>query len=217
MDEEALFRRILPQNFYATDALTLARELLGKILVRRTTDGIVAGMISETEAYMGVSDRASHAYGGRRTERTKTMYLQGGHAYVYLIYGIYACMNVTANESGNPEAVLIRRCVPCHGFQRMLAYYEDFSQRRARYDRIFPRERYEKSPGSLTDGPGKLCAAMRIDRSLNGADMTSPRAEIFITETDAVPLFDIEENPRIGVEYAGEAALFPWRFTLKDS
>ena len=107
--------RPLEGEFYSCSALELSEKLLGKTLVH-VVDGIpIGGIITETEAYMGVSDKASHAYGGRRTARTETMYLRGGHSYVYLIYGMYSCMNVTASVEGNPEAVLIRSVVPYFG------------------------------------------------------------------------------------------------------
>lgn len=218
MAEFSRFENILPRSYYTTDALTLAQSLIGKVLVRCTENGLTAGIISETEAYMGVIDKASHAYNGRRTERTETLYLPGGHAYVYLIYGIYSCMNITANEGGNPEAVLIRGVVPCHGFDRMLINYADFSAYRTRQKK-FSAEKYMKAPYKLTDGPGKLCAAMAIDRNLDKADMCRssdtycPTAEIFVADMGITPVHGISASPRIGIDYAEEAALFPWRFT----
>ena len=211
MADLSRFENILPRSFYAADALTLAQSLIGKVLVCRSAGGITAGIISETEAYMGVIDKASHAYNGRRTERTETMYLPGGHAYVYLIYGIYSCMNITANEGGNPEAVLIRGVVPCYGFDRMLANYEAFSSRRSGQKK-FSREKYIKVPWKLTDGPGKLCAAMAIDRTFDKADMCCS-AGIYAADMGITPVHGISSSPRIGIDYAEEAALFPWTFT----
>lgn len=212
MEDFPEFENILPRSYYITDALTLSRSLIGKVLVCCTPEGTTAGIISETEAYMGVIDKASHAYGGRRTERTETMYLPGGHAYVYLIYGIYSCMNITANESGNPEAVLIRGVIPCHGFDRMLANYSNFSSRRSK-QKLFNGEKYRKAPHKLTDGPGKLCAAMSIDRRFDKTDMCRCNSEIFVADMGISPIHGITASPRIGIDYAEEAAFFPWRFT----
>ena len=210
MDEQIFYETMLSRGFYTADALTLARALIGKVLVHRTERGLTAGIISETEAYMGVTDKASHAYNGRRTTRTETMYLPAGHAYVYLIYGIYSCMNITAAEEGNPEAVLIRGVVPLVGFDRMLADYADFS---ARLKKRFSEESYRKKPYMLTNGPGKLCAAMAIDRSLDTVDLCRSDRRIFVSDIGIRPLHGISESPRIGIAYAEEAALFPWRFT----
>ncbi len=212
MNEQILTDTLLPASFYRTDGITLARSLLGKVLVRRTSKGLLCGVISETEAYMGITDKASHAYGGRRTPRTETMYLEGGHAYVYLIYGIYSCMNITANAEGNPEAVLIRGIVPLYGFDGMMDAYTEFTKRRTGKPPAHP-ERYGKAPLKLTDGPGKLCAAMEIDRSLNGMRVYDG-GEIFVSDVGIVPAGGIGEHPRIGIDYAEEAALFPWRFTV---
>ncbi len=211
MNEQTLQNHILPASFYRTDGLTLARSLIGKVLVHRTETGITAGIISETEAYMGIIDKASHAYGGRRTSRTETMYLPGGHAYVYLIYGIYSCMNITASTEGNPEAVLLRGVVPLVGFERMLENHATFTRRRTGKHPANTAI-YGKSPHKLTDGPGKLCAAMAIDRSRDKTDVTLPH-DLFLADLGIRPVHGITEQPRIGIDYAEEAALFPWRFT----
>ena len=111
--------RKLTADFYRKDAVTLARELLGKVICTVNDGVLTSGIISETEAYMGAVDRASHAFGGRRTARTEIIYSQGGCAYVYLIYGMYYCMNVVANEKNVPEAVLIRAVIPENGVDVM--------------------------------------------------------------------------------------------------
>lgn len=200
---------MIPDNaFYETDALTLAQNLIGKTLVHETASGTVAGIICETEAYMGVNDRASHAYGGRRTERTETMYLPGGFSYVYLIYGLYACMNVTAAEAGNPEAVLIRAVLPCEGIPVLLDNVLTKSRRKKPLDTASFKD--ERALYSLTNGPGKLCLAMGISRELNGTDLrTSP---LYIRDDGLKPV-GITAAPRIGIPYAGEAQYYPWRFT----
>ena len=176
----------------------------------------MAGIITETEAYMGVTDKASHAYMGRRTARTETMYLPGGYAYVYLIYGIYSCMNITANENDNPEAVLIRGVLPVLGFEIMLENHQAFTSARRKGETVNV-SRYEKAPHTLTDGPGKLCAAMKIDRTLDKAPMfpheTDIPCQIFVSAPPFSADFTVSASPRIGIPYAEEAALFPWRFT----
>lgn len=216
MDEQMLFQHILPEDFYRTDGITLAKNLLGKVLVRRTPTGLTAGIISETEAYMGIIDKASHAYNGRRTQRTETMYLSGGYAYVYLIYGIYSCMNITANERDNPEAVLIRSVIPLSGFDGMIENYCRFNETKLKKTNL-KTERFCKAPTSLTDGPGKLCAAMDIDRTLDKAPVflngSGNSNEIFVSDLGFAPLGGFTESKRIGIDYAEEAAHFPWRFT----
>ena len=212
----------LPREFYCTDALTLAEKLIGKTLVHIVNGTVLAAVITETEAYMGVIDRASHAYGGRRTARTETMYLKGGHAYVYLIYGIYSCMNITANEDGNPEAVLIRGGYPIAGEEEMYRTYLARGRRRKAVPKAFD-ELSRKEIFSFTNGPGKLCTAMSIDRSLDKLDMVfedSVNADFlshnFFVQDDGFCAAEIVRSPRIGIDYAGEAAEYPWRFTVKE-
>jgi len=212
----------LPRDFYRTDALTLSEKLIGKTLVHRVNGVELAAVITETEAYMGVTDRASHAYGGRRTARTETMYLEGGHAYVYLIYGIYSCMNITANGDGNPEAVLIRGVYPIAGEEEMYRAYLERGRRKKAPPKAF-EELSRKEIFSLTNGPGKLCTAMSIDRSLDKTDMVFEDSvnEIsmgynFFVRDDGYRAAEIVRAPRIGIDYAGEAAEYPWRFTAKE-
>ena len=196
----------LPREFYAADGLTLAR--IGKTLVHRTEDTELCGIIAETEAYMGVTDKASHAYGGRMTERTRTMYLCGGYAYVYRIYGMYSCMNITASVSGSAEAVLIRALLPTHGTAQMYANFRQKSRRKN-----LPQTAEELTRAELfrcTDGPGKLCLAMAIGQDENRADLLGER--LFVRD-DGWEAQQILTSPRIGIAYAEEAALYPWRFT----
>ncbi len=211
----------LCRDFYRTDALTLAENLIGKTLVHRVGGVELAGIITETEAYMGVTDRASHAYGGRRTARTETMFLEGGHAYVYLIYGIYSCMNITANADGNPEAVLIRGGYPVGGADAMYTAYLAEGRRKKSVPKAFG-ELTDRDLFSLTNGPGKLCISMRIDRTLDTFDMAfenSVNANVsenaFFVQDDGFLASEIVRSPRIGIDYAGEAAAYPWRFTAK--
>lgn len=190
----------LPREFYTgPDVLTVARELLGRLLVvrgpRRTR---VSGLIVETEAYRGPEDRASHAYRGRRTDRTRTMYAIGGTAYVYLVYGMYHQFNVVTNVEDVPHAVLVRALEPVEGIDLMRR------RRRGRPDR------------SLTSGPGKLCLALGIDRGLDRADLLGER--VWIEEgRGRIPRSAIAAGPRVGIDYAGEWADKPWRFWIRRS
>jgi DNA-3-methyladenine glycosylase len=190
----------LRRDFYTRgDALSVARELLGRLLVVPAPNGErVSGRIVEVEAYCGVEDRASHAYGGRRTARTETMYAEGGVAYVYFIYGMHYQFNVVTGPEGLPHAVLVRAVEPAEGVEWMRR------RRPARKDR------------ELTSGPGKLCQALGIDRSFDGEDLLGQR--VWIEETGS-PLSqeEVAAGARIGVAYAGPDALKPWRFWLKDN
>jgi len=199
--------RRLGREFYIRDGLTVARELIGKTLVHRVDGVELGGIITETEAYMGVTDRASHAYGGRRTKRTETMYLQGGYAYVYRIYGIYVCMNITAGEEGSAEAVLIRGVFPLDGIADMYDRYRKYGRRSGMKD--CEHELSCTDVYKCTNGPGKLCIAMGISMDDNRSDMLS---DSFFVRDDGYCADEILCSPRIGIDYAGEAALYPWRF-----
>lgn len=187
----------LPASFYRRDAGTVARELLGKRLCHRRDDGrLLSGTIVETEAYLGEIDRASHAFAGRRTARTETMFAEGGLAYVYLIYGMYYCLNAVAGHKGDAEAVLIRALRPD-------VEHEEW---RERFPRLKPRQ--------WLSGPGRLCRAMGIDKSHNGLSLQSP--PLWIAEGEAVAGSNILSGPRIGIDYAKEAVDWPLRFWLRD-
>jgi DNA-3-methyladenine glycosylase len=189
-------RRKLGREFYTRGALVVARELLGKRLVVAETDGArVSGLIVETEAYVGPEDRASHAFGGRRTARNQTMYARGGTVYVYLIYGLHHQFNVVAADEHVPEAVLVRALEPVEGVARM-------RERRGVHE-----ER------QLTSGPGKLCRALGLDRTFDGADLTAGR--VWIEDAGrTVSAEEIASGPRIGIDYAGDYISKPWRFWL---
>jgi DNA-3-methyladenine glycosylase len=158
----------------------------------------VAGMIVETEAYRGPQDRASHAYGGRRTNRTETMYQIGGTAYVYFVYGMYYQFNVVTNLSEIPHAVLVRALEPVEGIELMR------------------KRRPGQSDHNLTNGPGKLCIALGIDRTLDRADLLGDGVWI---EEGGKPIMPsvIACGPRVGVDYAGEWVEKPWRFWIRDN
>jgi len=192
--------RKLSRDFYLVDAVTLARRLLGKVLVHRSPEGVTSGLIVETEAYMGIHDKASHAYGGKRTRRNEVMYLEGGHAYIYLNYGIHHLLNVVAGPRDVPMAVLIRAVEPLEGVELM-------ARRRG-------IELDDKSLYKLCNGPGKLTKAMGISVRLNGEDLTGDR--LYIIDPGEIP-DKIVSTRRIGVDYAGEYALKPWRFYIAGS
>ena len=202
----------LGRDFFRQDALTLARALLGKTLVKRTERGTVAAVVTETEAYTGVGDRASHAFGGRRTARTETMYREGGYAYVYLIYGLYSCMNVTAAETGNPEAVLLRAAVPVEGFGAVWDSLCRTSRKKTMPGR--PAEDDRAAWAKLLGGPGRLCCALGITRADDAADLTG---EGFFFRDDGYVPRRILCRPRIGIDYAGEAKDWPYRFTVESA
>jgi len=184
----------LVRDFYARDTLKVAGELLGQRLVRVIDGERLSGLIVETEAYIGEEDRACHASRGR-TPRTEVMYGPPGHAYIYFIYGMHHCLNVVTDRMGFPAAVLIRGIQPQEGVEYMR------------------RNRGFRPEGELTNGPGKLCQALAIDRSLNGLDLSQSDL-LFIEETAGVDLGEIEVTPRIGIPADEIAKRRPWRFLL---
>ena len=189
----------LPREFYTRpNVLTVARELLGKLLVVPAIDGTrVSGMIVEAEAYRGPLDRASHAYGGRRTKRTDTMYGPGGTAYIFFVYGMYNQFNVVTNVEDVPHAVLVRALEPVEGIELM-------------------RQRRHGQPDrNLTNGPGKLCMAMGIDRKLDRADLLGK--QVWLEAGEKIPRRKVASGPRIGIDYAEEWVDKPWRFWVKDN
>lgn len=186
----------LPRSFYGRDTLAVARGLLGKILVRELDGERLALKIVETEAYCGPHDLACHASKGM-TDRNKVMFGKPGHAYVYFIYGMYYCLNLVTEHDGYPAAVLVRAGEPVEGIDTM---------RRLR--------KKAKKDHDLASGPGKLCIAMGIDRTLNGADLCSGE-QLYVE--DAAPVYDIVSSKRIGVDYAEEYKDKPWRFYIKGN
>lgn len=208
----------LGREFFARDGITVAKELLGKILVHETSAGIVRGIITEVESYMGEGDKGSHTYGGRRTERTEPMYHAGGTSYVYLIYGMYSCMNIAAMTEGIPQAVLLRSVVPAdrESEQRMMRLRREAAASRGT-GRIKTGGAGKAGPPSfekhLADGPGKLCIAMGITRADNDVDMTESPV-FYVTEGIKVKPSEVRASKRIGIDYAEEAADYLWRFYI---
>jgi DNA-3-methyladenine glycosylase len=187
--------KILPRSFYTRrDVIVVARDLLGKILVTNMDNDITAGIIVETEAYNGVVDRASHAYGGKRTPKNEKMYSLGGTAYVYICYGIHNLFNVVTSEEGEPHAVLVRALEPLYGLPVM-------------YKRRIENVKSEV----LASGPGNLGKAMGIGMQHNGVDLIE--SNIFIAQADLERnAYEIVAGPRIGMTTAGEDTLLPYRF-----
>jgi DNA-3-methyladenine glycosylase len=183
---------IIPREFYERDTLTVARELLGQILVRETDEGIVRGSIVETEGYLGLRDDAAHSYKGK-SDRVRVQYGPAGAAYIYMIYGMYHCLNITTGPEGVPEVVLIRALEPVSGIGLMAK-----------------RRGTEKLP-QLCSGPGKLCRAMAVDKALYGADLCSDgplRLEYGKTPAETAA------SKRIGIDYAALCRDKLWRFTI---
>jgi len=189
----------LPRDFYQGDTVAIARALLGCVLWRKRGRELLAARIVECEAYLGANDPASHARRGLRSPRNESMYLEGGHAYVYFTYGMHFCMNVVTQEADLAEAVLLRAVQPLRGVESM-------RKRRIK----------AKRDTDLTNGPGKLCQAMDIDRTLDGEPLDGNR--LWITGRDIdVNDDDIAISARRGVDYAGDAAAWPLRFFLRGN
>lgn len=198
----------LPQSFYARDAVVLAKDLIGRFLVHDAAAGRTVGRIVETEAYAGPDDKAAHVYGGRRTDRTEVFWKHGGHAYVYLIYGMHHCFNVVAGKEDEPCAVLVRALEPVEGIGLMEA-------RRGISLDVGDFEHRMKHMANLMNGPGKMCQAMGIDKDLYGHDLSTP--PLSLTYGTPPEPGEIESGPRINIEYAEEHAGLPYRFWVRDS
>jgi DNA-3-methyladenine glycosylase len=189
----------LPRSFYErTNVVKIARELLGKSLFTNVNGVVTVGMIVETEAYSW-KEKGCHAFGGRMTERNKIMFDSGGHAYVYLCYGMHNLFNVVTNKAGKAEAVLIRALEPMDGLAEMKSRRGDL-----------------KNSFHLTSGPGKLTKAMGIDRKFNGKSLLN--SDVWIEDIgEAVSDKQIVASHRIGIDYAGEDAKLPWRFLIRGN
>lgn len=199
----------LTADFYLRDdVLTVARELLGKVLVTQFDGQRTAGIITEVEAYRAPEDRACHAYGNRRTPRTEVMFRPGGCAYIYLCYGLHHLFNVVTGPEGMAHAVLIRAIEPVEGYALMC-------QRRkyAAWESLSNRQKM-----ALTTGPGALAQALGIHARQSGQSLTDPASPMWIEEQGLrIADEDIACGPRIGVDYAGECAAWEWRFWIKQS
>lgn len=187
----------LEKNFFLVDGITLAKNLLGKVLVRKIDNKILKARIVETEAYMGPLDKAAHFYQNRRTKRTEAMFLEGGHIYIYLIYGMYYCFNISANKKDIPEAVLIRAVEPLKNIEYM------------------KQLRNIKKDKDLSNGPGKLAKALSIDKTFNTLDIT--KNNYIWLENDDYSISSITQAKRIGIDYAEEYKDKLWRFYIPES
>ena len=199
----------LNREFFLQDTVAAAQALLGRYLVRVDGGETMVCRITETEAYVGAIDKACHAYGYRRTARTETLFAPPGTAYIYLIYGMYHCLNFVTEPEGEPAAVLLRALEPLAGTETMT---------RLRYGDK-PLTAYRRK--NFLNGPGKVCRALALTRAENGLDLTGDTLFLCDGPEDAgLPPFPVpaEETvvtgPRIGVDYAEEARDFPWRFRL---
>lgn len=190
----SVYEKITESFYLNPDVVQVARELLGKYLFTNIDGKLTAAKIVETEAYNGRNDQACHAF-ERRTKRTEIMYERGGKAYVYLCYGIHHLFNIVTNEEGLADAVLVRAVEPVVGLDAMIT-----------------RRGKKMKPEKLTAGPGTLSQAMGIDRNLNGCDLQGDQIWLAQGPNES---FEIAIDRRIGVDYAGEDALLPWRFFIK--
>ena len=189
----------LPRDFFGGDTVAIARSLLGCVLWRKRGRELLAARIVECEAYLGANDSASHARRGLRSARNESMYLEGGHAYVYFTYGMHWCLNVVTQEADTAEAVLLRAAQPLRGLESM-------RKRRPK----------AKRDVDLMNGPGKLCQALDINRALDSEPLDGNR--LWLTGRDIeVGDDDIAVSHRIGVENSGEAAVWPLRFFLRGN
>lgn len=200
----------LSREFYTGDTVEIARQLLGKYIVRRLDGEDLICRITETEAYVGRMDKACHAYNYRHTPRTSTMFGPPGHAYIYLIYGMYNCLNFVTEPEGEPSAVLLRGVVPVAGLDTISCLRFGCS-----YGEMHPYQRRH-----WMDGPGKICKGLSLSRADNGTDLTGDT--LFLTDDPGSPEVALPHRevircgPRIGIDYAEEAITFPWRFWLEE-
>lgn len=190
----------LDRSFYLRpDVVEVSRDLIGKVLCTNTRGKITSGIITETEAYAGITDRASHAYGNKRTARTEVMYSQGGTAYVYLCYGIHHLFNIVTNKKDIPHAVLVRAIKPLDGL-----------------DLILERRNRKIADKHISGGPGTVSQALGILTKFTGVDLLENK--IWIEDRGIIiPEKDLLKGPRIGVDYAGKDAKLPYRFWVRNS
>ena len=195
-ENSSSMNRLQKSYFLRNEVLPIARDLLGKYLFTIKDGQLAGGIITEVEAYKGVDDRASHAFGGRRTQRNEMMYHEGGVVYMFLCYGMHSMLNFVTNAEGVPDAVLVRGILPTHGEELML--------QRTGQKRVTP---------ALTDGPGKLCKALGLTLADNGTSLDGNT--VWLEDRGiVVPDNSVEITPRIGVDYAGEDAKRLYRFYL---
>ncbi|TYB31190.1 MAG: DNA-3-methyladenine glycosylase [Candidatus Mcinerneyibacterium aminivorans] len=193
---------ILNKKFYRHKTLRVAKNLIGKYLVREIDGKKLRVKIVETEAYLGKSDKASHAFKNKRTDRTKYLYRCGGTVYIYLIYGIYYCLNIVTSSVYKPHSVFIRAAEPIEGIKEMKQF----------------RKKNINDLKELTNGPSKLCQSLKLDKTFNGKKVYNPDSELVIMSSENVEKnYKINKSPRINIDYAREDKDKKWRFYLSNS
>lgn len=190
----------LGAEFYQQDAVSLAKNLIGKNLVRIIGSNKIVCKIVETEAYVGPEDKGCHAYNNKRTTRTEVMFKDGGIAYVYVIYGMHYCFNIVASLKDKPEAVFIRAVEPIEGLDTI------------------KKNRHIKSPKNeeLSNGPGKLAQALKIDKEFNGYNLVDGE-ELYVEADNSNTIYKVETSTRVNIDYAEEYKTKPWRFYIKGN
>ena len=202
----------LSRDFYTGDTVQIARDLLGKYLVRRWKQELLVCQITETEAYVGRCDKACHAYGYRKTDRNAVMFGPPGHAYIYLIYGMHHCLNFVTEPEGEPSAVLLRGVRPISGMDTIS---------KLRFGKpVHTLSAYQRK--NFMNGPGKVCKGLSLSRNENGMDLTgntlficTELRDVGLADNEAATALKIHQSTRIGIDYAEEATAFPWRFYLE--
>lgn len=192
-------------NFYNRNSIEVSKDLLGKYLVHKVDGVELVGKIVEVEAYMGIQDKAAHSYGGRRTQRIEVMYGPPGFSYVFIIYGMYDCMNVVCEKVGIPQAVLIRALEPVGGVEKMCELR--YGQKCSELNKLKLK--------NLTNGPGKLCKALGITRKENGIDLCGDK--LYIMKDENEEKFNTIESKRINIDYAEEAKDYLWRYYIEGN
>ena len=187
------------REYFLRDALEVGPEILGHYLIRKINGRTVKTMITEVEAYVGPEDKGAHTYKNKRTARTEPMFSEGGHAYVYLIYGMYNCINIVCQRKGKPEALLLRAVEPLNEF-----------------DLLFDNRSPVKNIHNLSNGPGKLCSALGIDRTFSGYDLISGK-ELYLEKNEHRKDIEVVCSKRIGIDYAEEYRDKLWRFYIKNN
>ena len=180
------------------DTIQIGKDLLGQYLFTRLDGKLTGGIIIETESYKGIEDKACHAYGNRKTKRTHVMFEKGGIAYIYLCYGIHHLFNIVTHQEGFPHAILVRAIIPTHGIETILK-----------------RRKKERCSPSLTNGPGTVTQALGIHIGHNGTSLLGD--QIWLEKGIKIHPEHILSSPRIGIDYAEEHALLPWRFHLAQN
>ena len=191
----------LKREFYTRDTLLVAKELLGKYIVRRRGKRFLVGKIVETEAYIGPKDKASHSYQWKVTKRNLAEFLEGGHIYIYLCYGMYWQLNITTSGMGTPECVLIRALEPIYD---------------SKFKILDSKFLVVRNQNRLANGPGKLCEWLKLDKSFYGEDLVTSK-RIWLEKGEKIKSSQIVSSKRIGIDYAGVWKHKPWRFYIKDN